>query len=78
MCSARLTWTVSSPLRLETARLSKELMHIDFKFRNLESSDAIKTYAVDKLGKLQKYLRMPLDAQVTFRSNAICTASTFT
>lgn len=41
-------------------------MHIDFKFRNLESSDAIKGYAVDKLAKLQKYLRMPLDAQITF------------
>ena len=41
-------------------------MHIDFKFRNLESSDAIKTYAIDKLAKLQKYLRMPLDAQITF------------
>ena len=41
-------------------------MHIDFKFRHMESSDAIKTYAADKLSRLQKYLRSPLDAQVTF------------
>ncbi len=41
-------------------------MHIEFTFRNLESSDAIKSYAADKLGKLQKYLKAPLDAQVTF------------
>jgi len=27
-------------------------MHIDFKFHNLESSDAIKSHATDKLGKL--------------------------
>jgi putative sigma-54 modulation protein len=41
-------------------------MSIDFKFRNLEPSDAIKTYAADKLGKVQKYLRGPLGGQVTF------------
>ena len=41
-------------------------MHIDFKFRHMESSDAIKNYAIDKLSRLQKYLRTPLDAQVTF------------
>lgn len=41
-------------------------MHIDLKFHNLESSEAIKTYASDKLGKLQKYLRAPLDVHVTF------------
>jgi len=41
-------------------------MHIDFKFHNLESSDAIKSHAIDKLGKLQKYLRAPLDAHMTF------------
>jgi|SRR3954447_11960334 putative sigma-54 modulation protein len=41
-------------------------MHIDFKFRNLESSEAIKSYAADKLSRLQKYMPAPLDAQVTF------------
>jgi putative sigma-54 modulation protein len=41
-------------------------MHIEFTFHNLESSDAIKTYAADKLSKLQRYLKVPLDAQVTF------------
>jgi putative sigma-54 modulation protein len=40
-------------------------MRIQFTFRNLESSDALKEYATDKLGKLQKYLRTPLDAEVT-------------
>jgi putative sigma-54 modulation protein len=41
-------------------------MSIEYKFRNLEPSDAIKTYAADKLSKLQKYLRAPLEAHVTF------------
>ena len=41
-------------------------MRIEFTFRNLESSEALKQYAADKLGKLQKYLRAPLDLQVTF------------
>ena len=30
-----------------------------------EPSDAIKTYATEKIGKLQKYLRAPLQADVT-------------
>lgn len=41
-------------------------MSIEYTFRNLESSDAIKSYAADKLTKLEKYLRVPLDAHVTF------------
>ena len=40
-------------------------MRIQFKFRNIESSDALKEYATDKLAKLQKYLKAPLDAEVT-------------
>ncbi|MCC7542969.1 MAG: ribosome-associated translation inhibitor RaiA [Deltaproteobacteria bacterium] len=40
-------------------------MRVAVTFRNLDSSDAIKGYAQDKLGKLQKYLRAPIDAQVT-------------
>jgi putative sigma-54 modulation protein len=41
-------------------------MNIEYKFRHLESSDAMKSYTADKLAKLQKYLRMPLEAHVTF------------
>jgi putative sigma-54 modulation protein len=41
-------------------------MPIDFKFRHLEPSEAMKTHTVDKLGKLQKYLEGPIDAQVVF------------
>jgi putative sigma-54 modulation protein len=41
-------------------------MRIAFTFHNLESSDAIKSYASDKIGKLQKYLHAPMDAAVTF------------
>lgn len=40
-------------------------MRIQFTFRNIESSDALKDYATDKLAKLQKYLKAPLDAEVT-------------
>jgi len=40
-------------------------MRIQFTFRNLDPSDAIKAHARDKLTKLQKYLRAPLDAEVT-------------
>ncbi len=41
-------------------------MRIQFTFRNVEPSEAIKEYATDKLTKLQKLLRSPLDAEVTF------------
>ena len=40
-------------------------MRIAFTFRNIDSSDALKNYASEKLGKLQKYMRAPLDADVT-------------
>ena len=40
-------------------------MRIAFTFRHMESSDAIKSYASEKLAKLQKYMRAPLDAEVT-------------
>ena len=40
-------------------------MRIAFTFRNLESSEDIKKYASEKIGKLQKYLRGPLDAEIT-------------
>jgi putative sigma-54 modulation protein len=41
-------------------------MRIEFTFRNMESSEAMKNYAQDKLGKLQKYVRAPLEVTVTF------------
>ena len=39
-------------------------MRINFTFRNFDSSERIKTYASEKIGKFQKYLRAPLDAEV--------------
>ena len=41
-------------------------MRINFTFRNIESSDMMKNYASEKISKLQKYLRAPLDAEVHF------------
>ena len=40
-------------------------MRIEFTFRNIEPSEGIKTYATQKIAKLQKYLRAPLDARFT-------------
>lgn len=40
-------------------------MRIEFTFRNIDSSEGIKNYASEKISKLQKYLRAPLDAEVT-------------
>ncbi len=41
-------------------------MRISYTFRNMESSDAIKSHASDKIGKIQKYMRAPLHAEFTF------------
>lgn len=41
-------------------------MKIEYTFRNLEPSETIKDYAAEKIGKLQKYFRAPLDVEVTF------------
>ncbi len=40
-------------------------MRINFTFRNLDSSDSIRHYASEKIARIQKYLRAPLDAEVT-------------
>ncbi len=40
-------------------------MQIAITFRHLESSEAVKTYVNEKVGKLQKFLRSPLKATVT-------------
>jgi putative sigma-54 modulation protein len=39
-------------------------MRINFTFRHLEPSDGIKSYATEKIARLQKYLRAPLSAEV--------------
>jgi putative sigma-54 modulation protein len=41
-------------------------MKIAFTFRNLEPSEWIKSYATDKVAKLQKYVHAPLAATLTF------------
>ncbi|MEM9072581.1 MAG: ribosome-associated translation inhibitor RaiA [Myxococcota bacterium] len=40
-------------------------MRISFSFRHVDSSDGIKSYASEKIARLQKYLRAPLTAEVT-------------
>ena len=40
-------------------------MNISFSFRNIDSSNSIKTYTQNKLHRIEKYLRLPLQAQVT-------------
>lgn len=40
-------------------------MSIAITFRHLASSDALKDYVHEKLERVQKYLRQPLDAHVT-------------
>lgn len=39
-------------------------MQVAFTFRHMESSDALKEYAEEKIGKLQKLLRAPIEAEV--------------
>lgn len=40
-------------------------MRVNFTFRNLESSEGIKNFATDKIAKIQKYVHVPLDVEVT-------------
>jgi putative sigma-54 modulation protein len=40
-------------------------MNIAITFRHMDSSDAVKTYASDKVAKIQKFLRQPMKGQVT-------------
>jgi putative sigma-54 modulation protein len=39
-------------------------MNIAITFRQMESTDAVKGYAHDKIGRLQKFLRDPMKGQV--------------
>ncbi len=41
-------------------------MSITTTFRHMAGSEAVKTYALDKVGKLQKFLRAGMRADVTF------------
>jgi putative sigma-54 modulation protein len=40
-------------------------MNITITFRHMVGSDAVKTYAQEKMAKLQKFLRQAMSAQVT-------------
>ena len=40
-------------------------MSISITFRHVEASEAIKTYAAEKVDKLQKFLRKPITVKVT-------------
>jgi len=40
-------------------------MNIAITFRHMDATDAVKTYATEKIGKLQKFLRQPLHGHVT-------------
>jgi putative sigma-54 modulation protein len=42
-------------------------MNIAITFRHLDASEAIKTYASEKVAKLQKFLRQPMRARVTMQ-----------
>jgi putative sigma-54 modulation protein len=39
-------------------------MNIAITFRHMDSTDAVKTYATDKVAKIQKFLRQPMKGQV--------------
>ena len=40
-------------------------MNIAITFRQMDATDAVKSYASEKVGKLQKFLRQPMKGQVT-------------
>jgi putative sigma-54 modulation protein len=40
-------------------------MNIAITFRQMEATDSVKTYATDKVARLQKFLRRPMKSQVT-------------
>lgn len=40
-------------------------MNISITFRHVEATESIKAYATDKVSKLQKFLRQPMDARIT-------------
>jgi putative sigma-54 modulation protein len=40
-------------------------MYISITFRHMDTSEAVKRYATEKLAKIQKFLRRPMTAKVT-------------
>jgi len=46
-------------------------MRIDVAFRNLDPSDALKTYAEGKVGKVRRFLIKPLDAHVILTKDGL-------
>ena len=40
-------------------------MNIAITFRHMDATDAVKAYATEKVGRLQKFLRQPMHGQVT-------------
>jgi putative sigma-54 modulation protein len=40
-------------------------MNISITFRHMDATDAVKTYAGEKIGRLQRFLRSPMKSQVT-------------
>jgi len=46
-------------------------MNIAITFRQMEPSDAVKRFAHEKIAKLQKFLRQPMQANVTLRKEKI-------
>jgi len=52
----------SSAKRKEEDRLT---MNIAITFRQMEATESVKSYATDKVARLQKFLRRPMKAQVT-------------
>ena len=50
-------------------------MQISITFRQMESTDAVKTYANDKIARLQRFLRSPLKAQVTLSCQHLAQSS---
>jgi putative sigma-54 modulation protein len=40
-------------------------MNITITFRHMDATDAVKAYATEKVGRLQRFLRWPMKGQVT-------------
>jgi putative sigma-54 modulation protein len=40
-------------------------MNIGITFRQMDATDSVKNYATEKIGRVQKFLRQPMKAQVT-------------
>lgn len=43
-------------------------MNISITFRQMESTDAVKSYASEKVGRIQRFLRAPMTCSVTLSS----------